>query len=458
MSYEDVYIYLDLTKDILKKKDIIKNLKYYIDEKNKVNLKGHYSILIFQEEGNPVFITDKKDAEIIAKSIDENWKTRPRESSFFENGLFYIFSYIAETVRKKSKNNRVIVITDTPSDLNDDYQEALFNLVGKIKHFPTFIDIIRIADKGERFFKDDVKLNILASDTKGGHFLINNKKEFFDIFTKLVKNKQLSTIFADKPDQISINNDDYMFYSRLAKKLQPPQTIQTGGCFFCRDEICPVCTDINDITLICEDCGSGFHNCCVINYTITHNIGIPHIFRCPKCDILLKIDEDEIVDVAGEEGITSVKEYIGMEEYDDGPIIIDDDEFPASEPPAPSSYTNLHSSEPIPSSSLDEIPSDPSLLPQEGGEEIKQIRIGGFFGRQFSVRKSGDKIIYEKLTRSKGSQYQAEVTYTKKDTSSETPSLPQAKTKSRINICPVCGTPIPSSTLSKCNYCNSDLY
>ena len=104
MSYEDTYLYLDLSKDVLKKKDIIKTIKYFIDEKNKINIKGHYSILIFQEEGNPVFITDKKDAAIIAKAISENWSSRPKEVCFFENGLFYIFSYNRCGVRSQLYN------------------------------------------------------------------------------------------------------------------------------------------------------------------------------------------------------------------------------------------------------------------------------------------------------------------------------------------------------------------
>ena len=165
--YEDIFFYLDLTKDILKKKEVNKAIKYYISERNKTNIKGHYGLLIFQDAGNPIFITDKKDSEIIQNAIEENWKTRPKKQSFFENGLFYIFSYIAETVRKKSRHNRIIIITDTPSDLSEDYTDALFGLVSKIKIIPTFIDIIRVSEQEERFFRDDVKLNILASDTNG---------------------------------------------------------------------------------------------------------------------------------------------------------------------------------------------------------------------------------------------------------------------------------------------------
>jgi len=87
--HEDVFFYLDLAKDILKKKEVSKAIKFYISEKNKTNIKGHYGLLIFQQEGNPIFITDKKDSSIIENAIEENWKSRPKKQSFFENGLFY---------------------------------------------------------------------------------------------------------------------------------------------------------------------------------------------------------------------------------------------------------------------------------------------------------------------------------------------------------------------------------
>jgi len=379
---EDTYLYLDLTKEILKKKEIIKTIKYYVEEKNKVNLKGRYSLLIFQEEGNPIFITDKKDSGIIANSIDENWKNRPKEQSFFENGLFYIFSYIAETVRKKSKFNRIIVITDTPSDLSDDYQEALFTLVSKIKNFPTFIDIIRVSEKDQRFFSDDVKLNMLCSDTKGGIFYIQDKKEFSDVIKKLVKSKQYVTTFVDRPDLITITKEDYAFYNRLAKSLVKPENVEGLVCYFCKENLCPICTDIFDLPLVCEDCNQSFHNCCIINYTINHNIGIPNILRCPSCDVLLKIDEDEIIEVSGEVEVSTVKEYMDKEVLGDQQEIM-----PKKE-------------EPTFTTSLDENIESPSEKSRSisDGEHVKTIRIGGFFGKAYKVKKVGDKIVYERTT------------------------------------------------------------
>jgi hypothetical protein len=382
VNSEDVFFYLDLTKGILKKKEIIRAIKTYISENNKINIKGHYGLLIFQEEGNPIFITGKKDSKIISNAIEENWKTRPKEQSFFENGLFYIFSYIAETVRKKSKYNRVIIITDTPSDLSEDYTEALFNLVSKIKKFPTFIDIIRISDKVERFFKDDVKLNILASDTKGEIFYIHEKKEFESVFNKLIKSKKTTDIFEIKSPEVKINKDDYDFYSRLAKPLILAPSNKYGlKCYFCKEEVCPLCTELNDVPLLCEDCDSAFHNCCVTNYIIENNIGIPHIFRCPNCDTLLKINQDDIV-APIDPKLKSAEEFIERE--------IDKEISEILKTPQDTlelkEEHNIKDSEEYSFKQKEEAQLKP-----------KTMKIGGFFGKLYTVSKKDDKIVYQKV-------------------------------------------------------------
>ena len=416
--YEDVIFYLDLTKDIIRKKELIKAIKTYIYEKHKSNIKGHYGLLIFQEEGNPIFIIEKKDSNIIANAIEENWKSRPRKKSFFENGLFYIFSYIAETVRKKSKVNRIIVITDTPSDLSEDYAEALFNLVSKIKDFPTIVDIIRVSKSDERFFKDDVKLNILVSDTKGNIFYTHHKKNFYKVIETLVKSKQIISHVEQK--KLKIKKEDYNFYSRLAKELIPTSEGVVGvKCYLCNDDICPVCTNIYDLPNLCENCGSIFHSCCITNYTIQNNIGIPHIFRCPKCDILLKIKQDEIVELP-DDFLNSVEEYIETETI--------------------------------------ELKSAPPDIPS------KQVRIGGFFGKFYSVEKQGDKLIYKKIIQ----KHQLDSLYKPKMNTSarEDESIINTKTLDKHDTekckrgansftCPECGTQIEGNEAGKkrCLYC-----
>jgi len=460
--YEDIFFYLDLTKDILKKKEVNKAIKYYISERNKTNIKGHYGLLIFQDAGNPIFITDKKDSEIIENAIEENWKTRPKKQSFFENGLFYIFSYIAETVRKKSRHNRIIIITDTPSDLSEDYTEALFGLVSKIKVIPTFIDIIRVSEKEERFFRDDVKLNILASDTNGGMFYLSEKKDFITILKNLIKSKQEVKELEEQPDKIKIKREDYDFYSRLAKRLIPSNTNEVGlKCHLCQEEICPCCADINDTLQICENCNSAFHNCCVTNYTIQNNIGIPHIFRCPKCDILLKIDQDEIVEPY-EDVSESVDDYLEKEEIATGLV-----ENPTFEEPE-----QFYSEE-----SYIETKGTPDIAIGESYEDnLQKVRIGGFFGKTYTIKKEGDKLIYQKVNASNESEMNNNAYERKNDLISEpNPNkveIPQLSSQSGNDFsanrsgekpsvinCPSCGTQIDEKNNDKqsCPYCGHTL-
>jgi rubrerythrin len=461
MNFEDVFFYLDLTKDFIKVKEVIKVVKYYIAEKNKINIKGHYGLLIFQEKGDPIFITDKKDSDIIENAIEENWKTRPKKQSFFENGLFYIFSYIAETIKKKSKCNRIIIITDTPSDLSEDYTEALFSLVSKIKAFPTFIDIIRVSEKKERFFKDDVKLNILASDTKGGIFYISDKKDFIPTIKKLVKNKQIVSIFENQHDRIKIKKDDYYFYSHLAKSLKPAPLKDVGlKCHFCQEEICPCCADVNDKLLVCEECGSTFHKCCVTNYTLQHNIGIPHIFRCPKCQILLKINQDDIVSPYDEK-MESAEVYIETEEIQPDQL---EESITASD------YLEIE--EPL--KEKRELP-DTSRI-EESEAEKKAIRIGGFFGSYFEVKKEGDKLVYQKTTRPNNSKKDSQKVTNKSKIITE-PKLKKVeisqywkplekqdrsstdKGRPSFFVCPGCGTHIKGKDKDRplCPYCGFKL-
>jgi len=452
--YEDIFFYLDLTKEILKKKEVTKAIKYYISEKNKTNIKGHYGLLIFQDAGNPIFITDKKDSDIIENAIEENWKNRPKKQSFFENGLFYIFSYIAETVRKKSRHNRIIIITDTPSDLSEDYTDALFGLVSKIKLIPTFIDIIRVSEKEERFFRDDVKLNILASDTKGGIFYLSDKKDFISIIKKLTKSKQLVSTFEEHSDKIKIKKEDYDFYSRLAKNLIPSHPNDVGlKCHLCQEEVCPCCADINDTLHICESCKSAFHSCCMTNYTIQNNIGIPHIFRCPHCDILLKIDQDEIVSPY-EDSAESVEDYLKKEEKAMGLV-----EHPSKDEPEQFEMED----------SLQEAKQTPK-------EKLQTIRIGGFFGKTYTIKKEGEKVVYQKASIPNDAIKNNTLDQAKKTTDKE-PKLkkvevPQywnplgrenktdsnGKRPSFIN-CSGCGTQIRDKDLDKrsCPYCGHKL-
>jgi len=241
--------------------------------------------------------------------------------------------------------------------------------------------------------------------------------------------------FTDKPDQFKISKDDYAFYNNLARHLVTPQSWEDLKCYFCQETVCQVCSDIYDVPHLCEECGSAFHKCCLIDHVITHNIGIPHIFRCPSCDNLLKIDEDEIVEISPEAidefETLSVKDYIEKDKTGLSPKNIEIKEL---------GDFNSEAEE------------------RRDGEtknfKQKEVYIGGYFGAVFTVKKVGDKLLYERTSKKsltqeeKNNKIPEESNYWK-------PNNHQIPEKIRIKICPMCGTQT-TITQKKCLKCGHD--
>ncbi|MHA1196599.1 MAG: hypothetical protein ACTSSM_10935 [Promethearchaeota archaeon] len=418
---EDIYFYLDLTKNYLRKKDIVKIIENYIKEKNQVNPNSAYTLLLFLEDGTPIFVNDENNCEKLLNTISENWENRSQKASYFENGLFYISSHIADTIRKKSKNNRVIIISDTPSDLSEDYVDALLELVSKIKYFPTFIDIIRISPKNMRFFKDDVKLNLLASETQGSIL------------------------------------EDYLFYSKLAKKLKDPEeNDEELKCYFCKDEFCPVCADLNDKIKICKDCNSGFHECCIINYALGHNIGIPHIFRCPNCDTLLQIDQNAIIST--NKANENVDDYLNIDNLANMENSNDE---------------KVEVNEKIQLEIQNETEKEFKSVELDEKQEIKDTIVNADFGKFFVVKKIGDQIVYEKVNLGKKNNLikdqtkkESKIGLTNSTSGKEELKVwrpknlknQQEKKEIKVIICPECGNPIKMTQSRKmCPICGACL-
>ncbi|MBD3193412.1 MAG: hypothetical protein GF317_00030 [Candidatus Lokiarchaeota archaeon] len=475
-SHEDIYFYLDLARDYLKKKDLIKILQEYIIEKDRINKNGLYGFLIFDENGLPNFIGDLKEFEKISDFINNNWESRAKEKSYFEKGLFMILSHIAKSIRKRSVNNRIIIISDIPSKLSNDYQEALINLVSKVKFFPTFIDIIRVSKEKQRFFDDEVKLNILVSDTRGGIFFAQNKKELKEIFGRLLNNKTLVNTFTDKPDEIELKREDLLFYKNLAKTLVEPQEKENLKCQICSKQICPICNDSLDIPMGCENCGTTYHNCCILNYSLEHNIGIPSIFRCPECSNLLQLEEKEI-EITQKESIHLDSTRSPPSEDD---IIIEQPEIHLEKVKVPKpmdvakKVNQTRQKIEIPEKSNDYL----------SKENQKVVRVGGFFGKTYIIKEKGQKVVYQDANLQKSQN--------KVNREAPRPSIPKEGkyqdksldardnnqngekywkppkldkeinksskiTSSSYRICPVCGAILSSEEVNRCDQCGSKI-
>jgi len=365
VNSEEFIFYLDLSKDLIKKKNLLKSITGFEKEKEKFHSVSTYGLIMFQKKENLITIYDQPNTELITKVINDKWESRENDTSFLENGLFEALAYIFTKSKEKRKNYRVIVFSDTPSGLPEEYHHALYDLLLKAKYFDTFIDIIRVGD--EKFFTDDVKLKVMTSETQGGVFYCNDPKLLPDILNSLLQNKtEFSVILPEEDDQFL--DEDKLFYEKLAVDLISLDPEDEELCSICNQELCPICEAHSDEIHKCYNCDAKYHLCCAAKYSITNNIGFKHIFRCVKCDTLLKLDEEFVELIFQEENEETFEEL----ECDDELELENDIEESAEE------FEGFN----------DPITQQETEYSTESTDTVitKKVRIGGFFGREIEIK------------------------------------------------------------------------
>ncbi|WP_457559660.1 hypothetical protein [Candidatus Harpocratesius sp.] len=291
---ESIVFYLDLSTNILSKKNLLKGIEQFIKDKLNKIPNCSFSCFYFLQENTPFLSEEMSNIKEIKNQINTDWKKREISQSNFENGLFYCLSFLAQKAAQKAGNYRVIVISDSPSQKSSEYAEALMELVETVKNFPTFIDIIRIG--GNERYSDDVKLRIISTLTSGGLFYAQNEKEFLSKFVALAKNKTLPDLRVEGGQEI--DKDKKLYYENVAKLLTTAEP-NLGPCLICGKEICEYCSLPED-KISCPLCGKPYHECCAALYTWKKNIGLKNIFRCVNCGGLIKLDEHRVYEINGE--------------------------------------------------------------------------------------------------------------------------------------------------------------
>ena len=417
VNIEEFIFYLDLVSNFIKKKSVMKAISGFIKEKDKFNALTSYGIVLFQKDENPINIYDLKESEGILKAIDNAWETRENERSYLENGLYEILAYIFRKSRVTRKNYRVIIISDTPSNLSEDYYNALYDLLIKAKKFSAFIDIIRVG--AEKFYEDDVKLKVISSETHGGTFYCPNEKLLQNILGSLIQNKsEFKIIKIDEPEQIL--KEDQIFYERLAVDLISLSPEDNEVCNICENDICRICEAHSDEVHKCFNCDTKFHSCCAAKYSLAKNIGFKHIFRCPQCETLLKLDE-EFVNMVYEEDLEEELPEVELREPISEPVI---EELEIQE-------EVIEDSEPTPA------------------EETKKVRVGGFFGKEITIQTKNSK-------REVLSEIPEVIEPPEKSVSITTLKPPKKRGTVSIKFCKICGATC-GALVENCSTCGAKI-
>ncbi|KKN18796.1 hypothetical protein LCGC14_0952200 [marine sediment metagenome] len=426
VNSEEFIFYIDLISDFLKKKPLMKSISAFIKEKKKFKTLASYGVVIFQRNENPVNLYDLKDAESVSKVINNSWDSKENQQSYLENGLYEILAYIFRKSRTTRKNYRVIIISDTPSKLSEDYYNALYDLLIKAKKFSTFIDIIRVGD--EKFYEDDVKLKIISSETHGGTFYCPNEKLLQNILGSLIQNKNEFKVIK-MHDSEQILEEDKVFYERLAVDLISLSSEDQERCTICEQELCPICEAHSDEIHKCFNCNAKFHGCCSAKYSIAKNIGFNHIFRCPQCETLLKLDEEFVKMIYQEDLGEELPEVDINKTFLEEPV----EEEPKHEEFLEETETQqeiVENTEEIP-----EIDSKPPLHPPPSPTIAKKVKVGGFFGKEITITTKNVK--KEKTSETHEIKEEPKK---KKPASITTLKPPRKRRSSTIKLCKICGT------------------
>ena len=310
---ETVFIYLDIVQETIKRRKFSKILEDYIEGKLEKNPKTQFGLLLFDENGLPVFMKDQMDAKAITKNLKSEWKSRTEESEL-EHGIMYCLSELAAIAQKEAGSFRIVIISDLPSNKDSQYEDAIYGLIETVRNFPTFIDIIRIGT--QKFYKDDVKLRIITTKTAGGLFYAKDEEELTSILSGLTKNKQLPDLL---PEGGQVIDEEYKkYYEHIATELLPLDAEDSPNCTMCGMENCNYCHNTTDVPRKCFQCGVQYHDCCAALFSYRKNIGLKHIFRCQNCEALIKLDEQFVLQINQKEHPDEYDEEI-MDDLFGGP-------------------------------------------------------------------------------------------------------------------------------------------
>jgi len=436
---EETIFYIDLISNFLKKKYVVKGIKEFIEGKNKSSSNGSslYGVVMFQARENPINVYNKEDSSSIIEILDEYWDSREQEKSYFENGLFEIFAYIFWKSRSAKKSYRIVIISDKPSDFPEDYYNAVYGLILKAKKFSTFIDIIRVGKDAD--YSDTVKLKIIASETQGGVFYCQDEKHFLSVLGSLAQTKEEFKVIREEDE---VFETDKSFFDHLAVDLISLDSDDEEICSICNQEKCPICQAYSDEITKCFNCNTKFHGCCATKYAASNNIGFKHIFRCPQCSTLLKIDEEFVDMVISED--TGEEGFYTIEEVEEESVVLENIREELVEDISSTDESRTEEKSTVPPILVDAPEKkETETSKTETPSGTKKVRVGGFFGTEVEVKT--DTII-----KKEGELIMKVIDTKDLDVKKSITSLNPPRKRKSIKLCTICGSTVSGSVCANC--------
>ena len=258
-------------------------------------------------------------------------------------------------------------------------------------------------------------------------FYCQNEKLLQNILGSLIQNKsEFKVLKTEEADQIL--GEDKVFYERLSVDLISLSADDEEICTICEQEICPICEAHSDEIHKCFNCDAKFHSCCAAKYALAKNIGLNHLFRCPQCEILLKLDEEYVEMI--------YKEDLEEETYLEEEQVIE--EQVTEEQVVEEQFIEEPSIEEIDESG--ELISSEVPISTPASRSTKKVKVGGFFGKEIEINLKNEPTSTPVIEQTP--------VITEKPISITALKPPRKKRENTIKLCKICG-----ATFQKTNTC-----
>ncbi|TFF95619.1 MAG: hypothetical protein EU544_02375 [Promethearchaeota archaeon] len=388
---EDIIIFNALTPEITDINVVNDCLKEFFSDKKAIDHNDRFNVIAFTKSG-PKYLEDfTLNSEYVSEVLDQLEPEMVRAN--ISGGIFIAATFTAEVFKKISgKVFRLIILSDSGSlKIKEDHLFFIEDLLDKVKNIPFIVDVVRI-DTAEQP-REDLVLMRLAKKTGGDFYeiknliskkrqpLLNKKeespqedniisklsdktkrvasflmgevvekkgekeekkeepKDLPSVLEKLAKKKELPIGLLDEDDRMDIPEQNMIFFESLADQPKPVEGQEKEKC-----TICFTYVSKNQEKLECPHCDSLYHKICLAIWAKNSYISdaAPHLFRCPNCYTLLRLDKQfielvqktktPVIEMLDLEDLL-LEEYLQSLESEEGPSLVStEDTFSPSEP------------------------------------------------------------------------------------------------------------------------------
>ncbi|MFX0030294.1 MAG: hypothetical protein ACFE8B_13870 [Candidatus Hermodarchaeota archaeon] len=264
---------------------------------------GRFNFILYLENGPNYLDQFTLNSEYLLKTLKLLGNDIIKANS--AQGILIGLSLLIENFKKSSKKLfRLLILLDTSTSKIPPYEFSLIEkLINDFRIFPFYIDIISLQIQND---EDLGLLKKIANSCNGELYQIKNVEDLDPLITTLAKKKFALEYLYSRFNLKRDLGETQSVYLNLADKLN----------VFHESAICSICSQEDTKGIMqCPSCGILAHKKCWALWAINLNRIMPHIFRCPNCFYLLKLDRDFVIDVQFETS-PSVKKLTVIKEKD----------------------------------------------------------------------------------------------------------------------------------------------